>query len=371
MLGGDFLNRDSISARQLYVILFAAALSPAVRTLPTWTAGTAGVGAWLTGIAAFPALLLAGWILYTLLKAAPGQGLSEVYETVLGRIAGKGLTIIYIVWGLFRLTLEARLYGVRMVAATGKHTSLPVILLVLLGLALWLGRKKLAAFARASEIFYLVLAVTLGTVLLFSALGVAPENVLPVWVEDLPAIAAASLVPVGTLCFGVFGAFLAGNVTRREGDGTRGVRWLLAGCLVLSALQFGVLAQLGPVLSARMETPFFEVARGVGVTGAFQRVESVVVALWLLSDLALLGLLVFALRTMVRTVFGSRWVKWTPLVAVGLAFFGAVFLLPDDFFAAGPAAAVALMGDVILCIPVPAMVLLVRWGRKRIGERHR
>lgn len=326
------------------------------------------MAAWLTGLAAFPALLAMGWVFWRLLRAAPpGEGLAGTFCAALGNWAGKGLTLLYIMWGLFLLCLEARLYGERMLAASAKDADLPFLLLILLALVLWMGRKKLAAFARAAEIFYLVLTVTLVLVLAFSVTDLRPENVLPIWTEDIPGVLRATVVPLSMAGVGVFAAFLGGRVAERAGDGRRGVRWLAAGCVAMSALQFGVLAQLGPVLSARLESPFFEVARGVGVAGAFQRVDSVVVALWLLSDLALLGLLLFALRAMATSVFGPRWEKWTPAAAVILAFFGAVVLLPSGFAAESLASAVALPGNLIMGFAVPLLVLLalkVKGARK-------
>ena len=51
-----------------------------------------------------------------------------------------------------------------------------------------------------------------------------------------------------------------------------------------------------------MERPFFALAKSVGVEGAFQRVESVVAALWTFSDLAIAGLLCFAMRAQWREI---------------------------------------------------------------------
>lgn len=356
-----FLNRDQISARQVYVILFAALLSPAVRALPAWTAETAGVGAWLTGLFAFPVLLLMGWALLSLLcRTGPEHGLAEVFQDALGTVLGKLLTIIYMIWALFLLCLELRLYGERMLAAGTGNASLPALLVILLAMVLWLCRKKLAAFARAAEIFYLILTVALVLVLVFSVADLSPENVLPVWTGDIPAVVSATAVPLGVVGTGIFAAFLGGKVAVRKGDRRRGLGWLVAGCLAMSFLQFGVLAQMGPSLAAQMEYPFFEVARGVGIDGAFQRVEAVVVALWLLSDLALLGLLIVALRAMTGSVFGKQWEKWAPPIAVVLSFLGAVFLLPDGFAAQNLASGAAMIGNLTFGFAVPLLVFLVQ-----------
>ena len=171
----------------MLVLLFTALLSPMVRALPTWTAATAGEGAWLTGLLAFPVLLAMGWIFRGLFHAAPADsGLAQIFQTVLGKVLGGGLTIIYGIWALFLLCLQARLYGERMLATGYRNASVTVFLAVLLALVLWMGRKKLSAFTRATEVFYLALALALGLVLAVSIQDLTPENVLPVWVSDLP-----------------------------------------------------------------------------------------------------------------------------------------------------------------------------------------
>ena len=347
------------------MLIFAALLAPAVRALPGWTAALAGKSAWLTGILAFPAFLLLGWMLFALLKR--GGGLAQAFQRSFGKTVGKGVTLLYLLWALFLLCLEGRLYAGRMLSAGYRAGSPAVFLLALLALVLWMARRKLAAFARAAEICYLVLALTMGLVLLFSVLDITPEYVLPVWFTDLPRAGVAALIPVGVLSCGIFAAFLGDKVTRRENDGRRGFRWLIAGCLVLTLLQFGVLSQLGPGLCARMEVPFFEVARGVGLEGAFQRVESIVVALWVLSDFTLLGLLTFSIRHMAGTVFGTKGEKWAPIAGVLLAFTGGMLLFPDDFAAETLAETLVPLCNLVLAFLIPALALCRGWlrGRKK------
>ena len=65
---------------------------------------------------------------------------------------------------------------------------------------------------------------------------------------------------------------------------------------MLTAAQWIILGSLGPALALRLDNPFFTLAKSVGVEGAFQRVESVIIALWTFADLAMAGVLLFALR---------------------------------------------------------------------------
>ena len=357
------MEGDRISARQLYGMLFTGLLTPAVRALPVLTAAVADKSAWLTGLLAFPPLLGAGWAVWTLSK---GQGgLAGGFQRAFGPAVGKTVTTIYMIWALFLLCLEGRLYAGRMVTAGYRGASPAVFLLVLLAVVVWMARRKLCAFARAAEICFLVLALILALVVGFSLLDARPRRVLPVWTQDLPAAAAATLVPVGVLSGGVLGGFLAQQVSPREGDARRGRRWLLGTCISMTLLQLGAVAQLGARLCARVEVPFFEMARGVGMDGAFQRVESVVMAFWILSDFVWMGTLLFAVKAMAASLAGSKWERRAPVLAALLAFLATVFLFPDDFAARDLDAWLAPAGQLVLAFGLPFLALLCSYVRER------
>lgn len=334
-----------------------------MEVLPGLTAQAAGEAAWLTGLLAFFPFLLLYWLLASLLRGE--RGLAAAYRDSLGRWLGKGVSILYMVWGIYLMAAEGRLYAERLLAAGYRSAPPAVFTAILLGVLLWVGRKKLAGFARAAEICYLALALAVALVLAFSILGATPEYVLPVWFSDLPAAAAATLIPVGALSCGVYGAFLTGRVIPREGDRRRGALWLAAGCGALALLQFGVLAQLGAGLSGQLDAPFFEVARGVGVQGAFQRVEAVVIAVWIFSDFILLGLLLFAIREAGRETFGEKWGRRCVPIALLLAFLVGLFLFPDDFSAKRAARTAIPTGNLILAFLLPGLALLCKTVKRQ------
>ena len=283
---------DRISLRQLLALLFAALLAPAIGVLPSQTAALAGEAGWLSALAALPVLLGLCWVLFALLRpAGEGAGLAQVTETVLGRGLGKGVLLLYLLWGLLLLSANARLFALRFLSTSYRNAPLGLFLLTLLGLTLWLVRKPVRVLARTGEVFYLALAIGLGFSLILGVLQVEPRHILPLWTEDLPGVLSAAVPVLGLFGYVVFAAFLGGNVTRGEGDRRRALWWAAAFCLVLTALQLVCLGNFGPGLTARMDTPFFMMVKGIGIEGTFQRVESVIIALWVFSDLALLNLL--------------------------------------------------------------------------------
>lgn len=305
--------------------------APAIGVLPSQTAALAGEAGWLSALAALPVLLGLCWVLFALLRPQGRGGAGPGHRDRPGQGLGKGVLLLYLLWGLLLLSANARLFALRFLSTSYRNAPLGLFLLTLLGLTLWLVRKPVRVLARTGEVFYLALAIGLGFSLLLGVLQVEPRHILPLWTEDLPGVLSAAVPVLGLFGYVVFAAFLGGNVTRGEGDRRRALWWAAAFCLVLTALQLVCLGNFGPGLTARMDTPFFMMVKGIGIEGTFQRVESVIIALWVFSDLALLNLLAGSCSVLAQSVFSLKERKHAvpPLLLLALAGAGSSF--PDAF----------------------------------------
>ena len=283
-----------ISHTQLTALIWAAMLAPAAELLPAITLPAGGKGAWLAPVAAIPLVLLSGELLGRLSREG---GLARGLCHRLGPVLGGGTLLIYMVWALVLLALRLRLCAQRLLSTGYRDGALWYFLLAVAAVALWLGVGHLPALARTGQIFLAILLVTGGIVLLLSLGRVRPERVLPLWLEDVGPVLVSGLPAAGALGWGIWGAFLAGQLKPAEGRGRwYGRFWGAGGCLLLALAQWVVLGNLGPALAGRLDDPFFALAKSVGIEGAFQRVESVIVAVWTLADLILAALLLFSLR---------------------------------------------------------------------------
>ena len=201
-------------------------------------------------------------------------------------------------------------------------------MLTLLGLTLWLVRKPVRVLARTGEVFYLALAIGLGFSLILGVLQVEPRHILPLWTEDLPGVLSAAVPVLGLFGYVVFAAFLGGNVTGGEGDRRRALWW--------------------------------------AAVSLSQRVESVIIALWVFSDLALLNLLAGSCSVLAQSVFSLKERKHAVLPLLLLALAGAWFLFPDAFslerWMEGP----ARIGSLLFGFVIPVLLLLVKKLRRQV-----
>ncbi len=353
---------DRISMRELLALTGVGLLSPAIRALPGESAALAGNAGWLSSLLALPAALVLCW---GLKRLSGGEGLLRGFSRTLGERAGRMALLVYLLWGILLLGVNARLCAQRMLSTTYQNGALPIYIAALLAVSLWAAWGKLSAFTRAGEVFFLILWIVLGAVLLLAAFQVKVGNVLPVWTGDLPGAAKAGAGVLATLSYGVYGAFLGGKVRREEGEGKKPYRWTALFCLLLTAIQWVILGTFGPSLTASMEQPFFMTVKEIGVGGIFQRAESVVMALWVLTDLAFLGSLTFSCCALAEEIFPLKRPASAVAPVTAAALLGAVFCFPSSFAAEEFAGQPAGIGNLILGFGLPALALLAGKIRKR------
>lgn len=282
-------KQGTLSPIQLRLLVWAGLMAPIADDLPALLLEGAGTDAWLSVL--FGGLLALG--LGKLMTTSPLPRLGDHFP-------GKVFLLIYMVW--MELLLAQRLgLSVRRLLSTGSRDgSGPFFLLVAVLLLLRLNSGTLPAFARAGQVFFAALAVTAAAVLALSLPTASVERLRPV---ALPPV-SPTLIAAGVLSWGLLpAAFLPVEGEKQKGRLAVG----FTACLVLTGAQVVILANLGAGLGAKVGPAFFALAKGAGLEGAFQRIESVVSALWLFADLTMGGLLVFAQRRTIGMVVGERW----------------------------------------------------------------
>lgn len=216
----------------------------------------------------------------------------------------------------------------------------------------------------------LAVVVTAAAVVLGLALfQVRPEHLLPLWWQDALPVAGGTLPVCGVLGWGMFAAFLLGQTEPAKHARRDWLIWSGIGCLLLSLEQLVVIGNLGETLAQRLHSPFFALAKSVGVEGAFQRVESIVSALWIFGDLALLGVILFALWEMARTVWKKAEQKTVVTAAVLPAVIISMAAFPDGVGAEAAGRGIVLVGNLVLGIALPVFGIGAAALAKRKGYK--
>lgn len=226
---------------------------------------------------------------------------------------GKPLALLYIIWGVFLAGTALALCGARMSEAGGQGGPLwPTVLAALP--VLWLAAGKPEAFARAAEIFYLVMLAALALIVLLGAGQVEMRWILAARGDIFDSFVTAA----GVGCTGVYVVLLWNG--SGEGEKRRFFWWSAAGALVLAGMAVFTVGSLSQALVNTVERPFFLMTVGLGRTA---RVESLAALLWLAADVTFLGLVFQSCRGLWQDVLGLQGEKWAgagfTAAALGLA----------------------------------------------------
>lgn len=354
------MERDKLSFSQGMALFWGALAGPAAQLLPGEAARAGGLGA-LAVLGSGGLLLLSGWCMGRLILQ---QGdLAQGLMAGLGPVFGKGALTIYIVWGQLLLTLRLRLAAQRLLSGGPRDGAVWFYLVVLAGMALWMARGSLGAFGRTAQVMLGVLCLVGGVVLLLALFRLRGENLLAHWQPGIRDGLRLLGPGVGVLSCGLFIPFLLRG-EEVKGRGVAWLKWTAGGCLGLTAAQFIIVGNFGSALTGRLESPFFQLAKSVGVEGAFQRAESVVAAVWSFGDLLLLAGILLAQERLVRRLRPAIPAKSAAAAAVLLACVLGVALPAQQISPTGLEQAVLPVGGLFLGLLLPALAV---WMEKRRG----
>ena len=327
---------------QMLSLCFVAALAPITRLIPKLNTVQAGHLSWLSPVAAVPVILLYMWYLSAFIKCRyEGEGLGELILRGAGKVAGRILLAVIAVYFLLYSGFLL-LSGADRYVSTIYHAGKPwpfVAVMLILGLIAALGKPK--ALLRLTKTILPLIITVLALVLVFSLTDTQLGGLLPVTVYDaVPVIKGA--VPVIDIVFTVpaIAAFLLFETDKPTGFKRLAV-WGLGVCLVISLISAAIVGSFGAELTAQLTHPFFIMVRNVKLFGTIERIEAVIVSLWLFSDFALLSLLIISASHCLRLAFGciidygaprlfdmkkGRWL----IPACGLVIAAAALLLGDS-----------------------------------------
>lgn len=300
---------NKISVRQLCVACFTGLLS--------LSAAAAGID-WRGALLAVPVVVLAVWAAAAATRRTGGL-----------LCAGRGwwrkpLAILYVIWGVFAAGTVLALCGRRLGVSTEGDGLLWMTALAAVPV-LWLAASKAEAFARAAEIFYLImLAVAAGVALL----GVRQVEWRYVWAAG-ENLWTSLFTAAGLGCMSIYAVLLWNG--KSEGETRRWLGWCGGAAVILALLSALAVGCLSPALAEQVERPFFLMAVGLGRTA---RTEALVATLWLTADVTMAGLLLHAGRGLWRDVLalpGERSAGWLlTLAALALALYEERFWDPED-----------------------------------------
>lgn len=290
---------------QLFALCTMILLAPLLRLVPSKAADIAGRGAWLTAPAALPLMLL--YVLFIsrfMMARNEGEGLAELSLRCLGGKAGKGALIVSALWLVLYAGFILRSGADRLITTIYPYSTPHMFIAVMGLLCLFAAMGSCRSLARIAKLIQPVVLGVLLLVLLFSFMSIQKENLLPVTGRYFLPIMKGSLTVTDILSVVVYlSCFLLGSVRKEKGRFKSFALWVGIMLLLITAVGTAVVGNFGAELTARLTRPFFSLVRNLVFFSSLERIEALVVALWVFPDFLLVSSLLFVAQHIFRLVF--------------------------------------------------------------------
>lgn len=299
-------NKFSYNRRQLMPLATVFFLSPALRLVPSGTAELSGRAAWISVPAALPMLLLYMLFLSRFLaRRQEGESLAELSLRALGPGLGRVVLFALALWFLVYGGFMLRSGAVRIITTIypNSSTEIFIISMGLLGLYAALGAER--TLVRSAKIINPAVIAVLLLVLSFSLVSVQRENLLPLTVFDAAGTFKGSLASLGVACVSMYMCFFLGGLDcESKGFFKDLALWSLGTLGLLFWLNTAIIGSFGAELTTRLSQPFFALIRNLVFFRSLERVEALVVSLWIFSDFILISLCLQSAQRALRRTLG-------------------------------------------------------------------
>lgn len=274
------IEQGRISTWQAVLLVSNSILASMILITPALLSKEAGQDAWLSVLIAGVVGFLIGVFVVSLGLRFPKKNLVEYSIELLGPWFGR---VVCIIFALFFLHLNAylvRTFSVLLITETIPETPISVLnilLVILVAYGVYLG---LEVFSRVNEIIFPLFIVVAVIIFALAAPEMDFEQLKPYFTHPFSHILWGSLILSSFYAEGAFLLMLIPSLRSPE-DARKIVLPVSIILLVVILVDVeGLIALFGAQETARMLFPTFELAKTVSLGAFLERIESLVVGIW-------------------------------------------------------------------------------------------
>ena len=299
------MREEKVTARALGGLVYCGLLAPMFRVVPGSWSEDAKQGGWVPPLLALPLLLGVTAILLGACRRLPeGAGLPRLYTLAFGGKAGGAVTVITGLWAIVVSAAALRYYSESIIASVYQDTSVWIFLLGAMALVWRACDLGMGAISRMAGVYLYIIG---GALLLLVALSL-PDlrlyHLWPFWTGGWQGMAKGALPVLGVEAPMLLLLLGRTEPYKEPEGGKKLLLWLTASALTMTALRVVVIGMFGWQTAARLQIPLFSAAKEIYLLEVFERIEALVVAVWVLSDVVWIAGLTAVSQDYIR--FGTK-----------------------------------------------------------------
>lgn len=295
-------KRGKIGENQLLCLLFVLLLVPALRLFPTASAKLSGKSGWISALIALPVGLIYAAFLSKMSSLCRARSLNEA----LGGRVGRFFSLLFSLWFTLYAAFLLRSGSQRLVSAIYFESPPAFFSLTMAAVCLFAASCSALVLARFAKLVLPFLGAVLALVLVFSLLSADASRLGPLTLYSLSDAVPGAVAALDVICaIAVTKFFLDRERPAGTVSGRGYALWVVLASLLLAALDIALLGNLGVGLTGRLSLPFFSLVQSLTFFGSVERVEALVVAMWIFPDMLFVSVLLHCAADLLDSVFLS------------------------------------------------------------------
>lgn len=294
-----------ISPRQMFILTFGLTVGTSILVTPAGLAHMAREDAWIASLISLMINLVMVALYIVLARLYPGKSLFEINEAVLGKWPGKLISLLYL---FYFLILTGTLLGNLSFFLSSElmpETPTEATQILFLTAAVMCARFGTVILARFGELVFPWIMMLFLILVLALLPQVDWNHIKPVMEDGFPPVARAGVHSAMFQELVILLAFLP-LVQEKKGREAALLGGTLLGGLALAVIVLLGVLVLGIEQAENATFPTFALAKTIHVGNFFQRVEVILITIWILTFFVKISLLFHSILTGLRSVFGLR-----------------------------------------------------------------
>lgn len=366
------MEKDKISITQVVKIFTVAISASIIRLVPSVLSIMSKQASWVCPIVA---LLFNAFDMYIVTKLFTKpkynkkvENINDVFEQVYGKVFGKILIAIYIVWLFILLAVQTRFFGERIIASTFLYAPIQIFIVSILGMIYICSRSRIYNLAKFCEITFIMFILIAIFIAVVCPSNIDIRNFLPVTIYDTVPILKGTFIIVSMFSMGWFVLFFGEEIKEKETLFKKGFWAGLVFCMLCLLMIVSTIGLFGDKLTSAFVQPFFMAIKKVNIFNSIENIESIFISVWMIADFAVLTFLVYMISYATKNLIVSdkKHMFVTPIIFITYIL---IFMLADNYFAL-----TRFTGDIVmlvsfaLCYIFPIItyiIALIKFRNKR------
>jgi Spore germination protein. len=363
------LHREKkISLRQALLLFIIVISSPSIRILPSYTVGLAAEAGWVAPIIAFVLIIPVVYFMDKVLKRYNDTPITVIINSLVGKVIGSILIVIYIVWFAILVSLYTRYFGAEIVATSYPRDQITIFVFVMLFLIAIIIRSGIVVIARMNEIcFGIVVAFYIFLVALLIP-NVNIKDLLPVSTMSIVPLLKANAAVMGVWSYMVMLLFtLNDEINNREKMIKQGFQTAVFVTILTTTFIAVTLGTLGHGGTIHAVVPFIISVKSISYLGLIERLDSFFIPITIVSHFFVILMFAYMTLHLIKLLFKLSCIEHLAGIFLVIILFASFLITSDHFVLERFSGSVILPGNLIFGYLIPFILFLIGSIKKKVA----